>query len=505
MRLRELQDGLPATVQAARNGPYLVTNVPRVLTHLGEKLPAPPQLALCRCGGSARKPFCDGSCASNGFTDEKDPNRVPDRRDTYPGEQVTIFDNRGLCQHSGFCTDRLPTVFRASQEPFVAPSGGRMDEIIRAVRDCPSGALSFGFDDTEARSEVDRDNTREPAVEITKDGPYRITGGIELTDANGKPMPRNTGASLEHYALCRCGHSQNKPYCSGMHWYVGFHDPQPSAEPTLFEWAGGLPALTRMTRLLYEKHVPADPLLAAAFATMPPGYPEREAQRMGEIFGGTAVDSQDRGGQIVGGQIAGGQDRNDRDRDSGDQDSGDRDSRSDGGGRLFTAQLTEEQRARWVTLAGQAATEAGLPADPPFRAALASYLEWDSRETLLQPEADRGEPAAPGPVPRWDWTAAGPPDVTATADDSPDSQPAAVPLPGPDEAVSFEAHIRPLFRERDRQSMSFAFDLWSVDDVRTHAAGILERLRNGSMPCDGAWAEDRVAVFQRWTESGQRD
>jgi CDGSH-type Zn-finger protein/truncated hemoglobin YjbI len=500
VRLRELQDGLPATVQAARNGPYLVTNVPRVLTHLGEKLPAPPQLAFCRCGGSARKPSCDGSCASNGFTDDKDPNRVPDRRDTYQGEQVTILDNRGLCQHSGFCTDRLPTVFRTSQEPFVAPSGGRMDEIIRAVRDCPSGALSFGVYGTEARSEADRDNTREPAIEITKDGPYRITGGIELSDADGKPMPRNVGASLEHYALCRCGHSQNKPYCSGMHWYVGFRDPQPSAEPTLFEWAGGLPALTRMTRLLYEKHVPADPLLAVAFANMPPGYPEREARRMGEIFGGTTADSQDRGGQI-----AGGQDRNSRDRASRERASRDHDSQSDGGGRLFAARLTEEQQARWVTLAGQAATEAGLPADPPFRAALAAYLEWDSRATLMQSEADQGEQAAPCPVPRWDWTAAGPPDVTATADDSPDSQPAAVPLPGLDEAVSFDAHIRPLFRERDRQSMSFALDLWSVDDVRTHAAGILERLHDGSMPCDGAWAEDWVAVFQRWTESGQRD
>jgi hypothetical protein len=71
--------------------------------------------------------------------------------------------------------------------------------------------------------------------------------------------------------------------------------------------------------------------------------------------------------------------------------------------------------------------------------------------------------------------------------------------------VSFKAHIRPMFREGDRQSMSFAFDLWSVDDVRAHAAGILERLRDGSMPCDGAWPEDRVAVFQRWTESGQQD
>ena len=60
-----------------------------------------------------------------------------------------------------------------------------------------------------------------------------------------------------------------------MHWYVGFRDPVPGAghEPTLFEWAGGLPALTRMTRLLYEKHVPADPLLAPLFADMPAEQP----------------------------------------------------------------------------------------------------------------------------------------------------------------------------------------------------------------------------------------
>jgi len=75
-------------------------------------------------------------------------------------------------------------------------------------------------------------------------------------------------------------------------------------------------------------------------------------------------------------------------------------------------------------------------------------------------------------------------------------------LPGPDETVSFEANLKPLFREHDRQSMSFAFDLWSCDDVRAHAAGILERLCNGTMPCDGAWPPEQVEVFKRWTESG---
>ena len=215
----------------APNGPYLVTNVTAVHTPLGERLTVAPQLALCRCGASAVKPFCDGSHATSGFTDAKDPNRVPDRRDTYQGQQVTIFDNRGICQHSGLCTDRLATAFRTSQEPFVAPSGGRMDELVRAVRDCPSGALSLAFDDTEARDLTDWHGLREQAIEVTQDGPYRVTGGLPLTDAAGADVPRAAGSSREHYALCRCGHSQNKPFCSGMHWYVEFRDPAP-AGPT---------------------------------------------------------------------------------------------------------------------------------------------------------------------------------------------------------------------------------------------------------------------------------
>jgi hypothetical protein len=50
--------------------------------------------------------------------------------------------------------------------------------------------------------------------------------------------------------------------------------------------------------------------------------------------------------------------------------------------------------------------------------------------------------------------------------------------------------------------MSFAFDLWSAGDVRTHAHDILHRLQDGSMPCDAAWPAERVTVFERWTETG---
>ena len=131
---------------------------------------------------------------------------------------------------------------------------------------------------------------------------------------------------------------------------------------------------------------------------------------------------------------------------------------------------------------------ATLPDDPAFRAALAGFLDWASRA-----------PVGGGDIPHWDWGPAGRPDSPQQPADA--SKPS-VTLPGPDETVGFEAHIRPLFRERDRTSMRFAFDLWSADDVRQHAAEILERLRNGTMPCDGAWPQSWTEVFARWTESG---
>ncbi len=465
--LWQLQAGLPAQIQAARNGPYLVTNVPRLTDHLGAEQRPVPQLALCRCGQSAIKPWCDGSHARTGFRDAKDPKRVPDRRDSYPGQELTIFDNRGICQHSGLCTDRLATVFRAGAEPFVAPSGGRLDEIIRAVRDCPSGALSYAIGGIEARDQVDWGNEREPAIEVTKDGPYRVTGAIALAGPDGAAEDRAEGASREHYALCRCGQSQNKPFCSGMHWYVNFRDPVPGDgdEPAPYEWAGGLTALTRMCRLFYEKHGPADPVLAPLLADIGPDQAPRLAGWLAGALGGPAEGGADVRQAVIG--VTGGE-------------------------------FGEEQRARWVALLSTAADEAALPADPEFRAVLSSCLEWASRTALALSEA--GADARQAPVPRWDWGPAGPPAPPAAAQD--DAAAAAAELPGPDQPVSFAAHIKPLFRERDRQSMSFAFDLWSFQEVGSRTAEILSRLRDGSMPCDGAWPAARIEVFQRWADTG---
>jgi hypothetical protein len=76
-------------------------------------------------------------------------------------------------------------------------------------------------------------------------------------------------------------------------------------------------------------------------------------------------------------------------------------------------------------------------------------------------------------------------------------------MAGSDDPIGFEQHIKPLFRERDRGSMRSSFDLWSLDDVSAHADAILHVLDAGSMPCDGAWPAERVAVFRRWIDAGK--
>ena len=68
--------------------------------------------------------------------------------------------------------------------------------------------------------------------------------------------------------------------------------------------------------------------------------------------------------------------------------------------------------------------------------------------------------------------------------------------------LSFARDIQPLFRESDKDSMSFAFDLWNYNDVRTYAQDILERLEEGSMPCDGEWPKEQITKFRRWIEDG---
>jgi CDGSH-type Zn-finger protein len=479
--------GARGRVTVRRDGPYLLSTspdgTPEMTTWLGEQLTSgslPPVVALCRCGRSADKPFCDGTHAVTGFSGAKHDDRVPDRQDDYPARDFHVRDNRGLCAHSGRCTDAAPTAFRTGQEPFVAPAGARADELLRAVKACPSGALGAAIGGVRRPELVD--TQRPAAIEVSKDGPYRLTGSIDVVEESAggtvAPVVRPADASPEHCSLCRCGQSANKPFCSGAHWYADFHDPvraADAADPTLFEWAGGYPALLRLTRIFYERHVAEDELLAGLFSRMQPDHPERVASWLSEVFGGPELYSRRYGGyaRMISQHVG--------------------------------KSLSEAQRARWVTLLGRSADDAGLPADPEFRAAFSAYLEWGSRIAKENSQQDARPPEGM-PVPRWWWVCDATPSARQSALPSPDV-PAApqVTAPADDEPVSFARHVRGLFRARDRGSMSWAFDLWAVDDVRTHARQVLARLEDGSMPCDGAWPSEHVAVFRRWMEEGCAD
>jgi len=202
------------------NGPYYLLNdlIPKTIPNLqdakGDPCATVTGVALCRCGGSNNKPFCDGTHGKNGFTDKKHTDGNIDKRDNYVGPRITIHDNRGICAHAGYCTDKLKSVFRLGKEPWIDPEGASVEEIIDTIKQCPSGALSYTVDGTEFR-----DQDRPSMVKVTKNGPYAVIGGVELLD-----QPMGEGASLEHYTLCRCGGSKNKPFCDGTHWHIGFSD-----------------------------------------------------------------------------------------------------------------------------------------------------------------------------------------------------------------------------------------------------------------------------------------
>lgn len=215
------------------NGPYYLINdmQPKVVYNLqnfkGKPLSTTVGIALCRCGASKNKPFCDGTHNVIGFSsanrtlDENDDTKktaIKDKRRDYPGKEITVHDNRKICSHAAECVNNLSSVFKLGSRPWINPDASKMNDIIDVVRRCPSGALSYSIDGVEYR---DPEEQRNPIVTVLKNGPYHITGGIELI---GENIQFGEGASKEHYTLCRCGASENKPFCDGAHKSSKFND-----------------------------------------------------------------------------------------------------------------------------------------------------------------------------------------------------------------------------------------------------------------------------------------
>ena len=357
-------------ITVTEHGPYRVDAEVTIHDVEGGTPAGEGSRCLCRCGGSRNKPFCDATHGLKGFsgTESADHGAIADRRATYPDGRVTVYDDRTRCAHFGQCTDRLSQVFRATEEPFVDVHGAPADRIVDVVSGCPSGALAYAVGDNPAPVEP----TGPPSIIPIPDGPYRVRGDVEVVGADGRPYERRG-----RQTLCRCGHSGNKPFCDGSHWYAGFRDPLPpelvKQPATVYEWAGGLDALRRLTERFYEVILSEpDPVLEPVFRGMDRRHPEHVAAWLAETFGGPATYTRDHGSYEH--MLA-------KHRNLG---------------------LTEEQRRRWVDRMADTADEVGLPADPGFRSTFVAYLEWGTRLAVLN-----SEPGAAviehAPVPKWGW------------------------------------------------------------------------------------------------------
>jgi len=202
------------TIAVRENGFVRAANIPKLIDSDGSEKELRPVMALCRCGQSANKPFCDGSHKRNGFEGAGTDNSARDSVKTYEGREVNIHYARLLCSHAGECGARLSAVFNTDNRPWIQPDNGTLEQIKEVVCACPSGALRYNLKGEEPQHLTPSD----PSITVEKDGPYRVAG-IPLEDQSAS----ENGAS-DKYVLCRCGLSKNKPFCDGTHKDEGWSD-----------------------------------------------------------------------------------------------------------------------------------------------------------------------------------------------------------------------------------------------------------------------------------------
>jgi len=222
-----------ARVRISKNGPYLVsgalplhkqtigTNEEGESTSWdqGPQYPAQEQYALCRCGHSASKPFCDGTHAKVGFDGSETASREPylDQAEVIRGPTMSLTDVEGLCAFARFCDPhgKVWNLVGASDEP----AAGK--HFVSQTCACPSGRLVAWDNETGKPIEP----AFEPSIALIEDpaqhcsGPIWLRGGVQLIGADG------FGYEIRNrMTLCRCGASQNKPFCDGTHASIGFSD-----------------------------------------------------------------------------------------------------------------------------------------------------------------------------------------------------------------------------------------------------------------------------------------
>jgi CDGSH-type Zn-finger protein len=214
-------------IRIAQNGPYLasgglaLTARTPVLEH-GEPVDwkdgrtETPRATyvLCRCGHSRNKPFCDGTHTKIGFNGQCVAERAPGtvRRKIYPGHGVTMTDDESLCAGYAFC-DSHGGVWREIAKSADPEVKARLQ---RQIANCPSGRLQYTLEHSSAPAERHYD----PTIAMIPDGPLWVLGGVPVETTDGF-----TYEVRNRQLLCRCGASQNKPFCDGSHRRVNFKAP----------------------------------------------------------------------------------------------------------------------------------------------------------------------------------------------------------------------------------------------------------------------------------------
>ena len=187
------------------NGPLEVDCTDSVFMKDGKTLEAENPSYLCRCGKSKNKPWCDGSHEKVGFTSKREISE--EILQVYEGKEITVNFNRSICAGAANCVHDLPSVFASDNSTnWIYPDNDTNDKIIKTVNSCPSGALSYSI-----KGKVTIDKRTKAKISIVKNGPY-VVEEVKLVG-----MPTPTNFSTTKYALCRCGHSKNKPFCDYSH------------------------------------------------------------------------------------------------------------------------------------------------------------------------------------------------------------------------------------------------------------------------------------------------
>jgi CDGSH-type Zn-finger protein len=180
-----------------------------------EELEHGDEFALCRCGNSKSRPYCDGSHLQAGFdgTETCDRGRYDEKCNTLAGPELDLTDAEEYCANARFCHPEGGTwhLVRRSDD-------ARCRELaITQACNCPSGRLTIWKNGDRIEPDL------EPSIGIVEDpgvgagGPLRVKGGIEIESADGTPYE-----TRNRVTLCRCGHSDNKPLCDGSHRRAGF-------------------------------------------------------------------------------------------------------------------------------------------------------------------------------------------------------------------------------------------------------------------------------------------